>query len=54
MEAININILSKFKGKYLYKCMKLIVFWVIIPVILILLIMLIFFNDKLIAILEVL
>lgn len=52
MEAININILSKFKGKYLYKCLKLIVFWVILPLVLILLILLIFFNDKLITILQ--
>jgi len=53
MESVNINILSKFKGKYLYKCLRLIVFWVIIPLIIIILLIFIFYTNELISILEI-
>lgn len=43
---MNINILPKLNGKYIYKTFRLITFWVVLPVTLILTILFIFLHKE--------
>ena len=50
MEAI--NILSNIKGKHFYKSIRFIVFWVILPLIIIFTFLFIYHFEKMIKLLE--
>jgi len=46
------NLLSNIKGKYFYKSIRLIVFYVVLPILAILTLLFVFENEKLIKFLE--
>ncbi len=48
----SVNIFSNIKGKYFYKSIRLIMFYVILPILFIITLLLIFQNEKLIKFLE--
>ena len=50
----NFNILPKFTGKYIHKSIKLIVFYVVLPVIVAIILLIVFDNEKLINLLSAL
>ncbi len=47
MIKIETNILPKLNGKYLYKSIRFIGLWVVLPIFLIFVILIIFFSEKL-------
>lgn len=49
----NINILPEFNGKYLYKSIRLILLWVVLPVIIFLETLLFFFPNRIFEILRI-
>ena len=48
----SLNILSNIKGKYFYKSVRLIVFFVILPILVTITLLFIFQNEKLIKFIE--
>lgn len=49
----SLNIFSNIKGKYFYKSVRLIVFYAILPIFIIVTLLFIFQNEKIIKFLEV-
>lgn len=49
----SVNIFSNIKGKYFYKSIRLIVFWVVLPILVILTLVFLFYNEELIEFLKV-
>lgn len=49
MSLVNINL----KGKHTLKCLKFLVFWVILPIISIILFLIIFQTEKLLSLLRI-
>lgn len=50
----NFNILPKVTGKYIYKSIKLIVRWIVFPVIIATILLIVYANEKLINFLSAL